>query len=120
MSLSYPNRARFGFNVHNTRDLAISFLNTVPGSNPKAIEFWTGHDIDPLGYSQFYSTQLDYVQKQNELAEQYLDIITGSQTAEAQEVKTLREEIEALKLAIRMLRERAFPSLIQTGESLKV
>ena len=97
--------ARYGYNVHNTRDLAISLLNTVPRLNPKCIEFWAGHDIDPLGYNQFYQTQPAYVVEQYKLAEPYLNILSGPQQAEAQEVKTLREELEQLKLAVRTLQD---------------
>ncbi len=96
---------RYGFNVHNTRDLAISVLNTVSGLNPKCIEFWAGHDIDPLGYNQFYSVKPQWVQEQYKLAEPYLNILTGNQgeSKETQaELQRLREELEELKLAVRM------------------
>lgn len=105
-------RSRYGFNVHNTRDLAISLLNTVGGLNPKCIEFWAGHDIDPLGYNQFYSTQPDYVIQQYELAEPPLNIVSGAHTAEAQQMKTLRDEIEDIRIAVRMLEDASHYKVI--------
>jgi hypothetical protein len=109
--------ARYGFNVHNTRDLAISLLNTVPGLNPKCIEFWAGHDIDPLGYNQFYSTMPDYVVKQYGLTEPYLNIISAPQMAEAEEVKDLREQISELKLAVRMLQDASGLKVVPQHQS---
>ncbi len=100
--------SRYGFNAHNTRDIGISLLNTVSGLNPKCIEFWAGHDIDPLGYNQFYSIKPQYVEEQYKLAEPYLNILTGNQGASKEtqaELQRLREEVEELKLAVRMTPE---------------
>jgi hypothetical protein len=64
-----PRTSRYGYNVHNTRDLAISLLNTVQGFNPQVADFMAGHDIDPLGYNQFYLVKPNYVKEQYLLAE---------------------------------------------------
>jgi hypothetical protein len=93
--------SRYGYNAHNTRDLAISLLNTVPGLNPKCIEFWAGHDIDPLGYNQFYSVKPDYVQQQYLLAEPYLNLLTQPAIHD----ESLQQKVEELEFAVRMLQE---------------
>lgn len=91
--------ARYGFGVHNTRDLAISLLNTVAGLNPLCPEFWAGHDIDPLGYNQFYNIKPDYVLEQYRLAEPHLNIVSMSATEQenAKEMESLREEVAKLR-----------------------
>ncbi len=84
---------RYGFNVHNTRDLAISLLNTVAGLNPQCIEFWAGHEVDPLGYNQFYSIKPDYVLDQYGLAEPHLNILSGWQPEKLNEMAKENEEL---------------------------
>jgi hypothetical protein len=83
---------RYGYNIHNTRDLAISLLNTVSGLNPLCIEFWAGHDIDKLGYNQFYSIKPDYVSEQYQLADTLLNIISNPAALPSKE--TTREIIQ--------------------------
>ncbi len=92
---------RYGYNAHNTRDLAISLLNTIPGINPQAINFWAGHDIDPLGYNQFYSIKPEYVLEQYRLAEPHLNILTQPSSPD----KSLQQKVEELELAVRMLQD---------------
>jgi hypothetical protein len=87
---------RYGFNLHNTRDLAISLLNTVSGLNPKCCEFWAGHDIDPLGYNQFFSVKPDYVEDQYRLAEPHLNIISSPQLSST-DLKKRDEELAAMR-----------------------
>jgi hypothetical protein len=98
-------RSRYGFNVHNTRDLAISLLATVPNLKDFTVEFWAGHDIDPNKYKDIYNLQPEFAAKQYELAEPYLNLISASETAEGHQVKTLREEIQELRFAVRMLQD---------------
>jgi integrase len=43
--------SRYGYNAHNTRDLAISTLNTVPGFNPQVAEVISGH-LKNYGFNQ--------------------------------------------------------------------
>ena len=73
---------RYGFGVHNTRDLAISELCTVPGFNVMCADFWAGHEIDPLKYKEFYKTKPHYVEEQYRLAVPYLNILTQAAPAE--------------------------------------
>lgn len=91
---------RYGYNPHNTRDIAISILNTVPGLASKCVEFWAGHEIDPLGYNQFYSIKPDYVLEQYRLAEPHLNIISNPQASSAdlkkrdQELAEMRSQLK--------------------------
>jgi hypothetical protein len=101
---------RYGYNIHNTRDLAISLLNTVSGLNPLCIEFWAGHDIDKLGYNQFYSIKPDYVHEQYELAEPFLNLISNWQPDSA---KNMTEENEELRQRLTKL-EGQFETILKT------
>lgn len=103
---SKQHTTRYGYNAHNTRDLAISLLETVPGLNPNCPQFWAGHEIDPLGYNQFYNVKPEYVEQQYRLAEPHLNILTQtSQTEPTLELalkvlaneKLLQEAIEAAR-----------------------
>ena len=97
--------SRYGYNVHNTRDLAISLLNTVPNLKEITIEFWAGHEIDPLQYKDLYNLQPQFAERQYQLAEPYLNILSSPQTAETEQVKGMKDEITELKLAVRMLQD---------------
>jgi len=92
---------RYGFGVHNTRDLAISILCTVPGLKEIVIDFWAGHTVDPLHYKEFYSVKPQWVEEQYRLAIPYLNIFSGSLSA--------RHEITGGEL-VRLMREN--PELI--------
>jgi hypothetical protein len=92
---------RYGFNVHNTRDLAISELCTVPGFNVMVADFIAGHEIDPLRYKEFYKTKPQYVEEQYRLAAPYLSIVgapPGSQETEEQKRTITRLEERLAKL----------------------
>lgn len=111
MQRTHDPGTRYGFNVHNTRDLTISLLNTVDGLNPLSIQFWAGHEIDPLRYNQFYKVKPRYVEEQYRLAAPYLNILTHPPTSVAEEeralelVKAAKDEIEKLKTAVKMLQD---------------
>lgn len=100
---------RYGYNAHNTRDLAISLLNTVNGLNPQCIEFFAGHEIDKLGYNQFYNLKPDYVLEQYKLAEPSLNIISNRATQQEKndQIKNMQQQIDELHLAVRMLEEQS-------------
>jgi hypothetical protein len=69
---------RYGYNVHNTRDLAISHLMEVPNLKETVVEYWAGHEIDPLQYRDL-SLKPEFVEAQYRLAAPYLNIISGKQ-----------------------------------------
>jgi hypothetical protein len=85
---------RYGYNVHNTRDLAISLLNTVSGVNPQVVNFWAGHGVDRLGYNQFWTVNPSYVEEQYRLAEQYLNLTSNWQP---ESIKSVAKENEELR-----------------------
>jgi hypothetical protein len=90
---------RYGYNVHNTRDLAISLANMVEGFNPLCAEFYAGHTrrIDPLGYNQFWKVKPDYVMKQYLILEPHLNILTGPHTQHEQKVNNMQTQIDELR-----------------------
>lgn len=94
---------RYGYNAHNTRDLAISLLNTVPGINPLTINFLAGHEIDELGYNEFYSVKPDYVRDQYMIGEPYLNIMSNPKT---EDVKSIARENQELRERIQRLESR--------------
>ena len=58
--------------------------------------------------------------KQYQLAELYLDIISNPQTQETSEVKTLREQVEELTFAVRMLQDKSgYKVIIPTQQFTK-
>jgi len=95
--------SRYGYNVHNTRDLAISLLATVPNLKPICPEFWAGHNIDPLQYNQFYSVKPIWVEEQYRLATPYLNIT--SSVGPMQPPTALLDRIEQLEFAIKLLQD---------------
>lgn len=70
--------SRFGFNSHEMRDLAktILHLNALnDGFDMDTCEYWLGHTVDKLGYDKF-SNDEEYMRKQYQIAEKYLNIIS--------------------------------------------
>ena len=65
---------RYGYNVHNTRDLAISHLMEVPNLKETVVEYWAGHEIDPLQYRDL-TLKPKFVEDQYRLAAPYLNIM---------------------------------------------
>lgn len=82
--------ARYGYNVHNTRDLAISHLTEVPNLKDVVVEWWAGHEIDPLQYRDL-SLKPEFVEAQYHLAAPYLNILTGKQEPEIMEDKMIQQ-----------------------------
>ena len=108
--------SRYGYGAHNTRDLTISLLSTVPNLKEFVVEFWAGHDIDPNQYRDLYNLQPKFAADQYNLAEPYLNILSAPQTADAEEVKGLRDQvqeqgevIQELRVAFRMIQNQLKP-----------
>jgi hypothetical protein len=93
---------RYGFNVHNTRDLVISHLTEVPSLKDIVVEYWAGHQIDPLGYRDL-KLKPQFVEAQYRLAIPYLSLLTA--TAPSQEAKELREKVAHLEFAVKALQD---------------
>jgi hypothetical protein len=110
-----PLGSRYGFNPHEMRDVATSFLHTnakADGFDMDCAKLWCGQvgEIDPLKYDKFYKDQ-DYLHSQYQIAERYLNVITGK----PQELKALSKENEELRERISRLEgkwEKAFEKKI--------
>lgn len=92
-----PLGTRYGYNLHEMRDVAASYLHVTAkgeGLDMDCVKLWSGRvgDIDPNRYDKFYRDP-DYVQKQYLIAERYLNIVTGK----PQEIKTLGKENQELR-----------------------
>jgi len=99
---------RTGFGGHETRDAASSLIHKakLQGFDLDVAEFFKGHvrRLDPNKYDRFYEDE-DWVKTQYKIIQPYLSILNPYTPSEAREVKGLREEIEELKFAIRMLQD---------------
>jgi hypothetical protein len=97
---------RYGYGIHNTRDLAISELATVPGFNYLCAKFWAGHEIDPLKYNEFYKTKPAYVDEQYRLAVAHLALLNPIVAQGDQEaIKKLEETIQRLSESVARLEQ---------------
>jgi len=90
---SDSQKTRYGFNIHNTCDLAISLLATVPDLKDHCVEYWAGHDIDPLHYKDL-TLHPQFLEDQYRLAIPYLNIISGKREPELTE-ETIIERVLA-------------------------
>jgi hypothetical protein len=73
------DRGRLGINLHEFRDVGRSYLQLAKGEglDETCAEFWMGHKIDPLGYNKFTQLSPGYVEKNYQIAEKYLNILSG-------------------------------------------
>ena len=96
-----PKNARYGYNLHEMRDIAKSLLHThakPEGFDMDCAEFMLGHIVDPLGYDKFYNDQ-EYMRKQYLTAEKHLNIVSGggASTPSREELKRQEQEILTMK-----------------------
>jgi hypothetical protein len=100
---------RYGYGVHNTRDLAISELCTVPGFNIMVADFMAGHEVDPLKYKEFWKTKPQYVDEQYRLAIPHLSILTGQAPStgmsEDEMVQRLARSPRFTELVLKLVKE---------------
>lgn len=96
--------ARYGYNTHEMRDVARSLLHVKgqpDGLDEISIEFFMGHEVDPLHYNKFFLDK-EYTRKQYQIAEKYLNIISNPQISSAElqkrdrELTQLREKYDSL------------------------
>jgi hypothetical protein len=67
---------RYGYNLHELRDLARSLLEKAKedGFNTNSAEYWMGHTVDPFFYNKVWKIDPDYNLKQYGIAEKYLSL----------------------------------------------
>jgi len=73
--------AHFGFSIHKMRTLAISQSQLAIGQrlengcafNPESAEYFSGHQIDDLGYRKIHELDARYRRQQYSLVEQFLN-----------------------------------------------
>ncbi len=110
---------RYGFNTHETRDVAKSLLHThakAQGFDMDCAEFWLGHTVDPLGYDKFYKDQ-EYVKKQYLIAERHLNIL--STPRESEQVQQQDERIKSLETQLQDLRQMITAGISQLEKTPK-
>jgi hypothetical protein len=86
---------RYGYNLHELRDLARSILEKVKGEklgpdgdgfNTNSVELWMGHTIDKLYYTKTWEREPECNLEQYKIAERYLNVISGNQTVDVEKV----------------------------------
>jgi hypothetical protein len=107
--------ARYGFNLHEFRDLARSILEKAKaeGLNETSAEFWMGHNVDPLGYNKLWKLDPKYNKDQYLIAEKHLNVtstLTPGMSEKDQEklwglVLKLGRELQELKRDLLQQRE---------------
>jgi len=116
-AMTHDPGTRYGFGAHNTRDLVISELCTVPGFNIMCADFWAGHEIDPLKYKEFYKTKPWYVEKQYRLAMPYLNMTSSDARHEEKDygtIKRLEETVQMLSATVMRLERETQTKVVDT------
>ncbi len=87
---------RYGFNLHEMRDIARSLWHE-NGSDLSVAEFTLRHSIDKNGYDRIMTLSPDYAIKEFKKAEPYLNLMSETTSSETQ------SEVSALKIQIALL-----------------
>jgi len=100
-----PVGSRYGYNLHEMRDVAISLCHTrlkAQGFDMDCAKFMAGQvgQVDPLKYDKFYEDS-SYMREQYLIAENCLNIISQKPTASPEEQK----KIQALEERVKSLTE---------------
>lgn len=104
---------RTGINIHEFRDVARSHLQTAKGEglDEKVVEFWMGHNVDPLAYLKFAELEPRYVEKNYRIAERYLNVL--SNPLESEQVQQQDERIKGLEKQLQDLRQMITAGIAQ-------
>lgn len=88
---------RYGYNLHEFRDVARTLLHLKgksEGLDMECVEFWMGHITDPNNYDKFYLDE-DYVKKNYRMAEKHLNILSRPiLEGDAEELRRKAEELD--------------------------
>lgn len=104
---------RYGYGLHELRDLARSILEKArkDGFNPLSAEYWMGHIVDPLFYNKIWKLDPEYNLNQYRIAEKYLNILSQpSGEVKPEALQELEHRIRQLEQLVDML-EGAKPTL---------
>ena len=101
---------RYGYNLHELRDLARSLLEKAKADNfnVSSAEHWMGHSVDPLFYNKIWKLDEDYNLSQYRIAEKYLNIL--STPVETEQIQQQEERIQSLEKQLADMRQ-----MIQAG-----
>jgi hypothetical protein len=66
--------SRYGKNLHEMRDTLITILPTIAGVDAQLVEFFAGHQVDPLKYKKLRNLEDDWIEKEWSKARPYLDL----------------------------------------------
>jgi hypothetical protein len=85
---------RYGYNLHELRDVARSVLEKAKGENfnTNSAEFWMGHNVDALFYNEIWKLDPAYNLMQYQIAEKHLSILSNPPVSEE-----IRKEEDRLK-----------------------
>jgi hypothetical protein len=96
-----------GITIHGFRHVARSTLQLAKkdGFDETCCEFWMGHRIDPLGYNKFTELNPEYVLENYHIAENYLNILTGS---------TIRPEVDTNEIVKALMKHPEMRQFIRS------
>lgn len=95
---------RYGFNIHEFRDVAQSLWHE-SGADQKVAEFCMGHTIDPLNYDKVNTLSRDFAVKHFLQAYPYLALI-DTERVTVEKTKDLESQAAKQAEAIKQLEER--------------
>jgi hypothetical protein len=108
-----PLGARYGYNLHELRDVATTYLHVqakAQGLDMDCVKLWCGQvgEIDPLKYDKFYK-EADYVRNQYLIAEKHMNLISNPNptSLNEKEVKSMQQKIDELQFAVRILQDKS-------------
>jgi hypothetical protein len=96
---------RTGVNLHEFRDVVRSYLQIAKreGLDETCVEFWMGHQVDPLAYNKFATLEPRYVEENYKTAEKYLNILSHTMIHEEQRrqeqetIQRMEKEMEKMR-----------------------
>jgi hypothetical protein len=107
---------RYGYNIHEFRDLARSVLEKAKGEgfNTNSAEFWMGHNVDSLFYNKIWKLDPEYNLKQFKIAEKYLSILSNPPISE--EIRKQEDRMKEMQERLAKL-EAVYTERIKIKES---
>jgi uncharacterized coiled-coil protein SlyX len=101
--------ARYGKNLHEFRDVGISYLHTKcasQGLDMDCVQYWSGHfgKLDPNKYDKFFNDK-EFTFEQYKIAEPYLNILSSPNGLDGQKIN---KDLDDFKVKNEALEKRLY------------
>jgi len=94
-------KVRYGKNLHEMRDTLITILPTMAAVNKELVEFFAGHQVDPLDYQKFMNLDDQWIEEEWAKARPYLDVWSNPAISResdvAKENRMLKDRLDKLE-----------------------